>query len=97
MLRRLPLLCLALLAACSDTKKEQPDNAADGSAADTSADGSASGGEDTSTEGSGDTSTEGSGSGEGSAEAPQLPPPGPLSFAPRGSLTGAAGRGSFAF
>ena len=89
MLRRLPILCLALLSACSDATKEQPDNAADGSAADTSADGSATA--------SGDTSTDGSGSGEGSAEAPQLPPPGPLSFGPRGSLTGAAGRGSFAF
>ena len=78
MLRRLPLLCLALLAGCSDDKGSEaaPTN-------DTSADGSAA-----------DTSTEGSGSGEGSAEAPQLPPPGPLSFAPRGSLTGAAGRGS---
>ena len=86
MLRRLPLLCIALLTGCSDKSASTP--------VEESSDASSDGSGDSATS---DTTNAGSGSGEGSADAPQLPPPGPLAFGARGSITGQAGRGSFAF
>lgn len=79
MLRRLPVLCFALLAACSESKSAESDSQDIAGGADATGSGSD------------------AGSGAGSGEASQLPPPGPLAFGERGSLTGTAGHGSFAF